>query len=245
MLNQSTPDTITQVRDEARVLLNEFDAADGLACFYTLHYDPNRTTVITHHDAGGILDGCATRCQTGFRLFDPMVILRVRGSGEVLPALLREACAPRRPYLFFAPVALAEALGKYLSLSEISHNLILRLDPAQFKPKINALVIHKTDKTGNPRAEVQREGRLLAAAGVNWCSPVFAEIFVQVEEDQRGQGLGQTVVAAVTSELLRKKIMPLYIVEESNAASRQIASRLGFVDTGAREFTARGVLLQA
>jgi hypothetical protein len=65
MTISSTPATLPSLRDSVRDLLNEFDAADGLASYYALHHDPRRTTLFIHRDADQVVDGFLVRCQTG------------------------------------------------------------------------------------------------------------------------------------------------------------------------------------
>jgi hypothetical protein len=237
----STPATLAYLRDNARELLNEFDAADALASYYTLHHDSKRTALFMHRDAKNKLDGYLVRCQTGFDLFRPLVTLRLRGGESALPDLLDEALAPGRPYLAVIPANYAEKLKPYATLTDASLNIVLRLDPARFQPEMNVLVNRRTDAEGNPRAEIKHGDRVIAAAGVNWRSPVFAEIFVNVTGDEQGRGYGRTVVGALVAELLHTSITPLYAVAESNAASLELAEAVGFVDTGAREIMAQAV----
>jgi hypothetical protein len=236
----STPTTLSYLRDNARTLLNEFDAADALACYYTFHHDPKRTTLFMHRDSQGMIDGFLARCQTGFDLFRPLVTLRLRGQ-NALPDLIYEGLAPDRPYLLVIPTPLRERVAPYVEMSEVSNNLILRLDPSRFRPEINALISSRRDPDGTPRIEIRQEDRIIAAAGVNWRSPIFAEIFVQVQEEQRGMGYGRSVLVGLVSELIKLKVTPLYAVSESNAVSYDLALQIGFVDTGAREVMAQAI----
>lgn len=236
----STPATLSYLRDNARSLLNEFDAADALACYYTLHHDPKRTTLFMHRDQPGMVDGFLVRCQTGFDLFRPLVTLRLRGQGA-LPDLLSEGLAMGRPYLMVIPAALGERIAPHVTLSGVARNIIMRLDPTRFHPEINVLVTTRRDPDGNPRAEIKQGDQVIAAAGVNWRSPVFAEVFVQVQETQRGQGYGRGVLVALVTELLKLKVAPIYAVAENNPASFETALRAGFVDTGAREIMGQAI----
>jgi hypothetical protein len=231
----STPATLAYLRDNARELLNEFDAADALACYYTLYHDPRRTELFMHRDNQGKVDGFAVRCQTGFDLFRPLVTFRLRGGQTALPDLLEESLVAGRPYLAVLPMGYTSRLKPYLQLTDTSLNGIYRLDPARFKPEINVLVARRTDAEGNPRAEIKRARKVVAAAGVNWRSPIFAEVFVNVVEGERGRGYGRSVVSALAGELLREEVTPLYTVAETNTASRELAASVGLVDTGARE----------
>ncbi len=237
----STPATLAYLRDNARELLNEFDAADALACYYTLYHDPKRTELFMHRDGEGKVDGFAVRCRTGFDLFRPLVTLRLRGGETALPDLIEESLAPGRPYLLVVPPGYVERLKKHLALSETNLNWIYRLDPARFKSEINVIVTRRTDAEGNPRAEIKRGKQVVASAGVNWRSPIFAEIFVNVAEGERGRGHGRAVVSALAAELLHAEVTPLYAVASANTASRDLAETVGFVDTGAREVMGQAV----
>jgi hypothetical protein len=195
-----------------------------------------------HRDQQGMVDGFLARCQTGFDLFRQLVTLRLRGQGA-LPELLSEGLAIGRPYLMVVPAALGERIAPYVTLTDVIHNLILRLDPTRFYTEINVLVTTRRDPDGNPRAEIKQGDQIIAAAGVNWRSPVFAEVFVQVQEGQRGQGYGRGVLVALVTELLKLKVTPIYAVAENNPASYETAQRAGFVDTGAREIMGQAIRL--
>ncbi len=237
----STPATLQQLRSQARDLLNEFDAADGLATYYALHHDPSRSALFVHRDPGGIVDGFLARCQTGFDLFRPIVTLRVRGLGDPVPDLIKAALTPGRPYLLIVPEMLAERISPHVALSERTRNRIMRLDPSRFRPEINVLVMLKREADGSPRAEVRRGERIVALAGINWRSPIFAEVFVRVEREAQGTGLGRSVTRAVAAELLRSGVTPLYTVSQDNDFSHELALDVGFVDTGAWEMMAQAV----
>jgi FR47-like protein len=237
----STPSTLAYLRDNARALLNEFDAADALACYYTLHHDPRRTELFMHRDAEGHVDGYAVRCQTGFDLFRPLITLRLRGGETALPDLLEEALVPGRPYLMVVPEGYVERMTAYVALTDLNVNMVLRLDPARYQPEMNVLVTRRTDNEGNPRTEIKRGKQVVASAGVNWRSPIFAEVYVNVAESQRQQGYGRSVVSALMAELLHIKVTPLYAVAETNSASRALAEAVGFVETGAREIMGQAV----
>ena len=228
-------------RQAVRALLNEFDAADALASYYALYHDPERSALFTHHDGEGRLVAFLARCQTGFDLFRPVVTLRVRG-GEVPPELLREGLLPGRPYLLIAPARMVSKLKQYLDITDAALYRVLRLDPARFHPVVNVLVQQRLDANGNPFCEIRRGERVMAVAGVNWRSPVFAEVYVHVGEESRGRGWGQAVVSACVATLLQAEVTPLYVVAERNAPSLALAERVGFVDTGGREVVAQVAL---
>ena len=236
----STPATLQYLREHARDLLNEFDAADALASYYALYHDPQRTTLFIHRNAEDVVDGFLARCQTGFDLFRPLVTMRARGNGAI-PVLLEAGLTAGRPHLIALPARLAEQAAAHVALSEVAHNLIMRLEPARFEPIINVLVTRSQDPSGSPRATIRRADQTVASAGVNWRSPVFAEVFVQVEAAFWSRGYGRSVLSAVVEELLKRQVMPIYAVERGNEASLRLAQEMGFVDTGAREVMAQAM----
>jgi GNAT superfamily N-acetyltransferase len=240
MTISSTPATLPSLRDSARDLLNEFDAADGLASYYALHHDPKRTTLFVHRDADQVVDGFLVRCMTGFDLFRPLITLRLRGEAA-LPALLEEALMPGRPYWAVIPAPLADRAGAYLRLDQPVRNRIYRMDPRRFRPEMNALVVTSSDPHGAPRAEIKSGGQTAAIAGVNWRSPIFAEVYVNVTPEHRKRGWGRAVTNAVVGALLKQQVTPLYSAAEDNTASQALAESVGFTDTGAREVMAQAV----
>ncbi len=234
----STPATLHTLREHARDLLNEFDAADGLAAYYALYHDPKRTTLFIHHDPDGVVGGFLARCQTGFDLLRPLVTLRARRA-SALTALIDEGLLPARPYLLVAPPPLAESLMPHLDLHIISRNVVYRLDPKRYRHEVNVLVVTGRTPEGHPRAEIRRGAEVAAVAGVNWRSPIFAEVYVNVEPEYQQRGWGSSVVNAVVGELLAMGVTPLYSAAEDQAASQALAWSVGFVDSGAREVMAQ------
>nr|MBN1230204.1 GNAT family N-acetyltransferase [Anaerolineae bacterium] len=243
-ITTSTPATLSTLRDQARTLLNEFDAADGLASYYALYHDPARTTLHLHHDTSGMVDGFIAHCQTGVDLFRPLVTMRFRGVNNPVPDLLRAALLPGRPYLFVVPDHVFEAAAEYLSIEDPSQNMIMRLEPSRFHPDMNVMVVSRLTADGMPKAEILRGDQAVAVAGVNWRSPIFAEIYVFVEPDVRGRGWGRAVVNRVAAELVKSGLTPLYTVAEGNDYSHDLALDTGFIDTGTREVMAQAVRVQ-
>lgn len=241
MTLSSTLSTLPQMRRLARELLNEFDAADALACYYTLHHDPRRTTLHVHFDARSAPDGFLVHCYTGFDLFRPLITMRLRGLNNAAAEMIDIALLEGRPYLLVLPDALLERVQPHFVLSEVVRYAILRLDVSRFRPVINALVQTRQDREGNPRAEIRRGDEVAALAGVNWRSPIFAEVFVQVRPEHRGRGWGRAVTRAVVAELLQMGVTPLYTAAEDDDASLNLAEDVGFVSTGNYEIMAQAV----
>jgi hypothetical protein len=96
--------------------------------------------------------------------------------------------------------------------------------------------------SGAFRHEIRVRERVVAAAGVNWHTDRFADMYVYVEETAQGRGWGRAVGSACLRDLLSARLLPLYTVSESHRASQRLASSLGFVDRGAREIECRAYL---
>jgi L-amino acid N-acyltransferase YncA len=223
-----------------RALLSPTSPADALASYYALWHDPRRTQIRLHNSTTGV-DGFLAISQTGADLFRPLVTLRAQDSA-VAGELVRTSLAPNRPYQVIAPIPLASAVREILEITHASTNRIYQLEPSRFQPVINVLVQQGSGADGSPRFQIESQGQVVAMAGTNWRSPTFAEVFVYVHPTARGRGWGRSVVSACTAELLAAHLRPLYMVEEGNMASLEVAEGLGYEDTGAREFTGEGRL---
>jgi predicted GNAT family acetyltransferase len=112
----------------------------------------------------------------------------------------------------------------------------------RFVPLINVLVVQSARAEHPPRFEIQSGGKVMAAAGLNWRSPHFAEVYVYTEPEAKRRGWGQSVLSACTTALLQQGLIPIYMVEGDNIASIRLAESLGYRDTGARHFICFGTL---
>jgi GNAT superfamily N-acetyltransferase len=232
---------LNEQRRAIRPLLSPTDPADALTSYYALWHDPRRTHLTLHRNTEGNIDGFIGVCQTGVDLFRPLVTLQATVERAVSD-LLGSALVPERPYQVIVPITLASAVRSNLQISRSALLHIYRLDPSSFQPVINVLVQRATSADGAPRFQIESQEQVVAMSGTNWRSPSFAEIFVYVHPKGRGRGWGKSVVSACTNALLDEGLRPLYLVEEGNEASIQIAEGLGYVDTGSKHFVAEGTL---
>jgi RimJ/RimL family protein N-acetyltransferase len=232
---------LNEKRRAIRPLLSPTDPADAVTSYYALWHDPRRTQLTLHRDARGTVDGFIAVCQTGVDLFRPLVTLRAPDERTAV-SLLSTALAANRPYQVLVPITLGSAVRSRLEMARSALLQIYRLDPSRFEPVLNVLVQRVTSADGTPRFQIESQGEVVAMSGTNWRSPTFAEIFVYVHPKGRGRGWGKSVVSACTAALLEDGLRPLYMVEEGNAASIQIAEGLGYVDSGSKHFVAEGRL---
>lgn len=232
---------IQDQRRLARALLDDSSAADAPTAYYVLFHPAPRSALFLHTDEAGRAAGVVGRFQTGMDLFRPLVTLRCR-TPEIAAGLLDESLAPGRPYILFANVNQLPLVSNSLQIDNQRILQIYQLDLPRFKPVINVLAQSSITADGLPRCKIG-SGIVQAVAGVNWQSPAFAEVYVQTEPAARQRGWGQSVVSAVTRAVLDGGRIPLYLVENGNDPSRQIAENLGYTDTGARQVIADVVYL--
>jgi RimJ/RimL family protein N-acetyltransferase len=229
-------------RGALRTLLDSYRIADAIAFYYALEHPESKTNLWVHRTPSGLLDGFLVRARTGQDLFRPLVTLRARDPSSAAE-LIRAAFPAPAPAIFSLPEPLGLWVLPLLSIETTTRLLLYRLSPARFEPVINILVRGNPSPDGLPRFEIRREDRLLAAAGVNWRSSNWAEIFVFTDEDSRERGFGRSVCAALCQALMQEKRGVVYSVEEDNPASLRLAQSVGFEDTGERELVCVGSVL--
>jgi len=233
---------VDELRERVQPLLNLSAPADALVAYYALYHSPTRSALYVHLNRHALPDGFVAVCQTGQRLFQPVVALRTVDAAAAV-ALLRRALVPGRPYYLVTTPDLRDAAGEVLQIARPELNHIYELDLAQFEPVINVLVMAEGSATSAPRFVIRSQGEIAAEAGINWQSPHFAEMYVATQPAAQGRGWGRSVAAACTQWVIQSGRRPLYVVEAGNARSIALAEALGYRDTGAREYAGEGVCL--
>jgi ribosomal protein S18 acetylase RimI-like enzyme len=226
-------------RNSLRILLDARRPGDAMALYYALLHPAAKTRLWAHRSPAGRLDGFLVRAQTGQDLFRPLVTLRAQDASSA-SELLQAAFPSPQAAIFSIPEPLGLWVLPLISAEKTLQILILRLNPARMEPVMNIFVRRADSPGGLPRYEIRRDEKLLAAAGVNWQSSDWAEIFVQTDPQVRERGYGKSVCAALCRDLLEEKKGILYAVEETNAASLRLARSLGFEDTQEREILCFG-----
>ena len=231
--------SIHEKRQQVRRLLDDSSPADAPTAYYALFHPPARSALYTHVNGDERVQGFVGQFQTGIDLFRPLITLVCRDA-DTAADLMAEALTPGRPYILFANLNQLPLVGGSLRIVQHRTLEIFRLDVGRFQPEINVLVQQSQAPDGTPRCAIESGGQG-AAAGVNWQSPGFAEIYVHTDPGARQRGWGASVAAAVTQAVLAGGRIPVYLVEPDNDASRQLAASLGYVDTGARQVYADAV----
>lgn len=226
--------TLTQLRTSAVTLLST-KPGDALASYFALEHDERRTKLFVREDENHRAVAFVAVCQTGIDLFRPLVVARGDDSVAVR-GLLKEALSPRRQYLFSVPVTMRNDLAAVASLHGESINNVFSLSALDFDPVVNVMVQSSETPDKQLRAVIKtRENTNAAEAGTSWVSKLYAEVFVTVLAAVRRRGLGKSCVSKVCELLLDKQKTPIYVTAQDNVASRKLAERIGFKDTGSYE----------
>jgi RimJ/RimL family protein N-acetyltransferase len=230
------------MRASLRPLLDEYSPSDALASYYALHHAPDRTEILLSPEPVGLVQpaGFLVRARTGMDLFRPLVTFRAT-TEDAARDLLERGLPAGRPVYLTVPESLALWSNKYLSVTEADRHHIYRFNPQQYEPIINVLVTTRAGTDGHPRCEIRAGDRAGAVAGINWQSPRFAEVYVYTDPAVRGRGWGKSVVNALVGQILKSRRVPLYVVAETNEYSIRLAERVGFEDTGLREYAGQAV----
>jgi GNAT superfamily N-acetyltransferase len=190
-------------------------------------------------------------------LFRPLVTLRlptIAGSDEIdLEAgnnLMYRSMPEGMAVIVSCPAIYRPLLGALLDLQREEEIRYLVLDSSRFEPIINVLVTRSESYNGLPRfiiRETSARGSgdrtdVAASAGINWRSPLFAEIYVHTKTPYRRQGLGRSVVASLVQQVTESGRTPLYVVNADNQASIDLANSVGFVDIGYQGLLLEGTL---
>ena len=231
-------------RRAVRPLLDEIKPADALACYYAFYHPNNKTSLVPYPPDARNARGYIALSRTGLDLFRPLVTMRLPLDDHLAAAeLVRTALPSQAPAILTAPEDHAPLLHGFFDVQTEERYRVLVLDRNRYQPVINILVTQEESANGLPRFVIrsrQDDNRVAASAAINWQTPTFAEISVFTEADQRRQGWGRSVVAALCQHVLEGGRTPLYAVGENNRPSLQLAENAGFVDSGLRR-----LLLQA
>ncbi|MCC7206325.1 MAG: GNAT family N-acetyltransferase [Anaerolineae bacterium] len=230
--------SLREQRNLASALLDSSNPVDAPTAYYALYHDQARSALFVRGDRSNP-QGFVGRFQTGMDLFRPLVTLRCRDA-TVAADLLAEALIVGRPYILFCLMNQYILVGGSMDISNERILSIYTLDRARFKAEINVLVTHGKTPQGTPRAMIEAGGQR-AVAGVNWQSPGFAEVYVDVDPAVRQKGWGRSVLVACCERVLAGGRQPIYLVEPSNTASVRLAESAGFVDSGARQVYADAI----
>ena len=230
---------LNRLRQRARLMLDLSAPRDALASYYALYHDPDRPRLFVEENDS--VQGFLAICQTGHDLFRPFAVLRARKL-TTAKALLQRGLQPNRPYYLITTSDLQPLVEQTLTTRQMTINRIYRLALSRYSPSINVLVVQSNAPDGSARFVIRSQGKTAAESGINWRSPHFAELYVQVVEDARGRGWGKAVLESCIAWVIRSGAQPLYVVAEKNGRSIRLAESIGFIDTLAREFAAEVVL---
>jgi RimJ/RimL family protein N-acetyltransferase len=232
--------SLADKRHAIRHLLDERSPADAMAVYFAFYHPDDKTQLYTFPPDSKQADGYVALSRTGIDLFRPLVTLRLPIDDVDAGAdLIHQALTPGAAVILNTPERHLPLIQALFDIQSQEHLRLFTLDPRRFEPVINVLVTQESSPNNLPRYVVRpaQTGRteVAASAALNWYSPYFAEISVHTNPAYRRRGWGRSVVAAMVQYLLDNGRIPLYAAAEQNAASVELARRVGFVDSGVRE----------
>ncbi|MFL7837548.1 MAG: GNAT family N-acetyltransferase [Candidatus Promineifilaceae bacterium] len=225
-------------RRAIRPLLDESKPADALASYYAYYHPDPKTGLVIYPSDAVTARGYIAFSRTGIDLFRPLLTMRLPLEDEAAAELIQSALPVDTPAILITPENYIPILNALFDVQTESRLQVLVLDRGRFQHVINVLVTQEKTPDGLPRFVIrsrQENDQVVASASINWQTPNFAEISVFTERDQRRQGWGRSVVAALCQHILDGGRTPLYTVEESNRPSLKLAEGIGFVDLGIRQ----------
>jgi L-amino acid N-acyltransferase YncA len=238
---------ITTNRRAIRHLLDEHSPADAAASYYAFYHPDRQTQLLPYPADADRAQGYLALSRTGLDLFRPLLTMRLpiqdmAASMEVI----YQALAPGTAVILLSSAAYLPLLQALFEIHSEEHLDVLVLDRARFEPIINVLVSSSTGPNGLPRFVIRnnksQEQEVVAASGINWQTPHFAEISVNTAAGQQRQGWGKSVAAAMVHYLLENGRTPLYAVAQQNTASQQLARSIGFTSSGVSKVMLQAVL---
>lgn len=227
------------VADRARLakLVSERLPGDALPAYYALNHPARRLRLFALQNGSNLI-GFVVSAQTGQDLFRPLVI-PVAANPDALADLVEAALPEGRPALLHLPFDQRAWLPPSLVLQEERVLDLHRLDPKGFPIEINVLVTETITPEGLPRFEIRSGSAVVAAAGLNWRGPFFAEVYVEGGPPARSRGLTRSVLAAATGKMISEQVVPLTFVPEADAAAQAEAAWAGYRRTGERFLVAQ------
>lgn len=225
-------------------LLDETNPVDAQAVYYAYYHGDDKTRLFTYPQEASRAQGYIALSRTGMDLFRPLLTMRIpEDDFQVGFELINSAVPTETPVIIFSPEVYEPLLRALFDIQSETFYRLLVLDWDRFEPIINVLIVQTTAPNGLPRFVIRspaKDNQVTASAGLNWQTPQFAEIRIQTDPDQRRQGWGKSVLAAMVTHLQASGRTPLYLVEEHNDPSYQLATSVGFRDTGYRQILVQG-----
>ncbi|NIM92299.1 MAG: hypothetical protein GTO18_01105 [Anaerolineales bacterium] len=222
-------------------LLNERAASDALAAYYALYHPSDKVKLFASYSGSDQIRGFLVVALTGMDLFRPLAVPFV-ASEDVLHDLMKAALSPSRPVVVLLPLEQRDWGEAILDFTEIGISELFRLEPQNFEPILNVLVVEVDTPGGLPRYEIRSKTGAFAASGVNWVGDRFAEVYVEANTEGQSRSFATSVLSAIIQRMLGENVVPLFRQEDLAAVNTANLEELGFRPTGTRLMTAGAIL---
>lgn len=219
-------------------ILDKQNPADAIAAYYAFDHPQQKTQLLIYPKNATNAAGYLALSRTGLDLFRPLVTMRLpKSNANAAAEQLFSEIAENTPVIIYAPVSYEPLLQAFFEIQTLETLQLFTLDRSKFEPIINIHVTQSTGPNDLTRFVIstpQNNSQVSAVSGLNWQSPNFAELFVNTSPGQRRQGWGRSVLAASIQYVLDSGRSPLYVASEQNEPSKQLAQKVGFVDSHVR-----------
>lgn len=206
-------------------LIRQDEPADAVASYYAYSCaDSSALTVGTPSDGAVFVEA---RGQLG-----PVGILRA--SRWTRAAEVLALATPGSRYVM-APWRLRTVILGCGRAAEPSRNRVFWMVA---EPRLVRLEVGFTRAVEDSVARIRRGDETVSICRCLWRSDRFAEVQVQTAETYRRRGFARAALCALTDELTRAGVTPIYVASKDNVASLALARSLSLLRTDEDEFAA-------
>lgn len=234
---------IRRIKEEERRqlqrLINPQATNDAIAAYYAINHPYAQVSIYAAFANSEIPTGFMCLARTGMDLFRPLLVPFV-GSQATFSDLLNHIIKIDFPFLFHLPAHQLDWMSG-LQAEVLRSTQTYRLESGMFRPVLNVLVVENESPGGLPRFEILRDGRVMAAAGINWQGEHYADIYLDVPASGGTLAHKISVVSAVCKYLLSVRRFPLFRLEPEETILKHALQELGFSETGDRSLLGQAI----
>jgi hypothetical protein len=222
-----------QERQLIAKLVDHSSPTDALVAYYGIDHPPQKSKILGWFAGNGALLSIIVVAQTGMDLFRPLFVPFV-ARHERFSAMLEIAMDSHTGGLITMPLEQKAWLEGSANIANAQVLELYRLDPREFEPILNVLVVESGPDEMLPRYEIRSSEKIQAAAGLNWVGRKFAEVYLEFEPGVQRRQFPHSVLSATSAFLLDQGKIPLLRLEQSDDHSREVALDFGFRPVGNR-----------
>jgi hypothetical protein len=218
-------------------LVDHSSPTDALVAYYGIDHPAERSKVFGWFAGSGALLSIMVVAQTGMDLFRPLFVPFV-ARHERFSAMIALAMDSHSDGLITMPLEQKAWLEGSVKVASEQVLELYRLDPREFEPILNVLVVESGSAKMLPRYEIKSGEQVQAAAGMNWVGRKFAELYLQFESGVQRRQFPHSVLSAASSFLLDQGRIPLLRLKQDDDRAKEVALESGYRLVGHRSLFA-------